>query len=87
MGREMNARIVKSTEVQELNGICFGTLFRLKSFRRAGGRNSLGVVIAIDGGRRWDNYTRRLIVILEGCPAARFRLSPDDIEVISYPNS
>lgn len=67
----------------ELDGISFGTLFRLKSFRRhGGGKGSLGVVLAIDKGTKWDNHTRPLIVAFEDCPVARYRLSPTEIEIL-----
>jgi len=71
-------------EEPAIKDIAFGTLFRLKIFmRHGGGKGSLGVVLAVDRGQRWDNYRRPLIVAFEGCPKGRYRLSPDDIDINS----
>lgn len=71
-------------EEPTINDIAFGTLFRLKtSMRHGGGQGSLGVILAIDKGQKWDNYRRPLIIAFEGCPKGRYRLSLDDIEVLT----
>jgi hypothetical protein len=72
--------------IDTLNGVTFGTLFRLKTFRiHGGGQGALGVVLAIDNGSKYDykgSQPRQLIVAFEGCPVARYRLALKDIEVI-----
>lgn len=76
------AKLVKDTK-EEIEGIGFGTLFRLEIYRKhGGGKGSLGVVLAIDSGRKWDGFSRPLIVAFEGCPLGRYRLSPKEIQVI-----
>ena len=70
-------------EEPAIDDIAFGTLFRLKVFRRhGGGRGSVGVVLAVDKGQKWDHYETPLIVAFEGCPTGRYRLAPYEIEII-----
>lgn len=60
-----------------------GTRFRLKSFRiHGGGSGSYGTIIAVDKGKRWDNYARPIVVSFDDCPKRQYRLSINNIEIL-----
>ena len=76
----MIAKVNIKTQQSSLGDIGFGTLFRLKKHRiHGGGKGAVGIVLGIDGGKRWDNYSRQLVVTFEDTPNGRYRLSVDDI--------